>query len=76
MKDISERFPVAADHHLKNTGRHPEDTEMAIPCVRSHEILEVTTTERINAPNGICNAEPIVDSLVKDKSNGASAFSH
>ncbi|ERI82690.1 hypothetical protein BIFBIF_01478 [Bifidobacterium bifidum ATCC 29521 = JCM 1255 = DSM 20456] len=34
------------------------------------------TTERINAPNGICNAEPIVDSLVKDKSNGASAFSH
>ena len=41
MKDISERFPVAADHHLKNTGRHPEDTEMAIPYVRSHEILEV-----------------------------------
>lgn len=46
MKDISERFPVAADHHLKNTGRHPEDTEMAIPYVRSHEILEVTIVSR------------------------------
>lgn len=46
MKDIGERFPVAADHHLKNTGRHPEDTEMAIPYVRSHEILEVTIVSR------------------------------
>lgn len=53
MKDIGERFPVAADHHLKNTGRHPEDTvwhpedtKMAIPYVRSHEILEVTIVSR------------------------------
>lgn len=46
MKDIGERFPVATDRYLKDTGRHPEDTEMAIPCVRSHEILEVTIVSR------------------------------
>lgn len=45
-KDVGERSPVAADRYLKDTGRHPEDTEMAIPCVRSHEILEVTIVSR------------------------------
>ncbi len=41
-KDIGERFPIAADQRLKDTGRHPEDTKMAIPRVRSHEILEIS----------------------------------
>ena len=49
-KDNGERFPVAADRRLKDTGRHPEDTRMAIPCVRSHEILGISLASPRSSP--------------------------
>lgn len=60
------KIPARFDSLIVN---RPISNQLVFTSFRNHGTHQRTK-------NGICNAEPIVDSLVKDKSNGASAFSH